>query len=129
MHEAIHGYIDYFRATLSQSEFQIKFPLFAPGGILDAEHETMANNYINNLRAVIEGQNDSIADFMVDLMAWSGLQETAAYGAWRNSMPYGLSSEDIQASMNTFLHAASDNCGNGLPDGDSLGDFNFEPCN
>jgi len=77
----------------------------------------MAINYINSLRSVITGHNQQLSDFMVDLIAWSGLEETNAYTNWKNSMPYGpsLSPESIQGAMNTFFASSSNDCGNGLP--------------
>jgi hypothetical protein len=130
MHEALHAYIGYQREALSESDFLRDFPLFASGSE-EEEHEGMATLYTNNLFAILRGHNQQITDFMIDLMVWSGLQDTNAYNNWKNSMPYGpsLSPEDIQSSMNTFLNASSTDCGNGIPAGGNLGDYNFDTCN
>jgi len=89
MHEAIHGYIDYYRRTLSESDFLRDFPLFVIGSSGE-EHEGMAINYINSLRSVITGHNQQLSDFMVDLIAWSGLEETNAYTNWKNEHVFCL---------------------------------------
>lgn len=90
LHEAIHSYIDYWYnqylvKQIDSTTFKTKFPIFwnyksvlhDPTEI--AEHNTMANNYINTMKNAIKSYNPNVTDAAAEALAWGGLQQTTVW--------------------------------------------------
>lgn len=89
LHESIHAYIDYWKYKLNAgiidtSEFKNRFPIFYEyNRILSdneiAQHNEMANNYINTMKEAINCYNLNSSDVGAEALAWGGLQHTTSW--------------------------------------------------
>jgi hypothetical protein len=115
MHEAIHAYIKYMRPVnqgggggMDSITFAQTFPIFsslviAPGS--NASHNQMAYSYLNTIKSVVLGINDSLSNYNAEAISWGGLENTTV---WRNrSDTNSLSFRNTVAKFANRRHADS----------------------
>jgi len=90
LHEAIHSYIDYWynqylTKQIDSTTFKNRFPIFwdykktLKDPVEIAQHNAMANNYINTMTNAIKSYNPNASNEAAEALAWGGLQETTVW--------------------------------------------------
>lgn len=79
IHEVIHGYIQYNRATLDTATFKTRFKIYWDNLSSDASHEQMAGTYVSEMKTIMQNYNPSIPDSVAWALAWGGLQGTTVW--------------------------------------------------
>lgn len=79
IHESIHAYIRYMRITLDTTEFKTLFPIYWQFKKDNADHNEMANRYINSMSSLLKRLNNNLPDSIANALSWGGLHQT---GIW-----------------------------------------------
>ncbi len=81
IHEAIHSYIDFKRRDLGSdtTTFSNMFPVYWSFRQNEAQHNEMANNYVNKMANFLKQFNVNLSDETAIALAWGGLGKTALW--------------------------------------------------
>ncbi len=76
IHESIHAFISYKRREMDSTSFKNMFPIYWDYRGNEAQHNEMANNYLNKMAGFLKQFNPSISDSVALALAWGGLDKT-----------------------------------------------------
>jgi hypothetical protein len=79
IHESLHAYLDYQRKVLDTTTFKNLFPFYWDFRGNEAQHNEMANNYINLMSNFLKNINANLPDNVANALAWGGLEKTAIW--------------------------------------------------
>jgi hypothetical protein len=118
VHEGIHAVIDYWRTryfqnAIDSTTLKNMFPIFweynrVRGQVELAEHEQIANAYVNKIADFVKLLNPNVTDEMAKALGWKGLQETTVWKAKSDSEKnqilnlQRIARRDIDATNNQY---------------------------